>query len=802
MKSNGAKKPRKGSKQQQKMEMQVEIICAVLFVLLLITILGEFKLTMIVGDVLVFAWRFLFGYLRYVLYGITGYLLYYGFRYKAFVKVGLKFFGFILVILTSQIFVTIIGYSDVDSVNNGIILFLEKISLDSVISSFDAGGIIGVIMFLYLRQLIGLAGVYVICLLLMLLGFSFILGKTLYEMINPPLRKTKSGINAAKETINSTIQTRRENRKKKLLYDVETEYDEIEMEDNFLENDIEYYDYEAIADISEEIDYMPITHTHHDIQQNEQIINDNPFEENENRNLNVDTTKNADNDENIEFINDVTQEEKSIAKTVKPYKMPNLRLLNAILRQQELYGHDRTKQMKLLQDTLDSFSINAKVTAVRVGPAITQYEVTLAPGVKVNRIVNLATDISLALAAKGVRIEAPIPGKAAVGIEVPNESVQMVGLQEVLKKGYQDKSQKLLVGLGRTISGEEVQVELNKMPHLLVAGSTGSGKSVCINTIIVSILLRATPDEVKFLMVDPKKVELNVYNDIPHLLAPVVTNPKKAAVALRKVVSIMEERYEIFADAFVRNLEGYNSYAEENDLEKLPYIVVIIDELSDLMVVAAKEVEESIMRLAQMARAAGIHMVVATQRPSVDVITGIIKSNIPSRIAFAVSSQIDSRTILDMSGAEKLVGKGDMLYLPAGEAMPIRVQGAFVSESEIEKIIDFLKMQNQNIEVKYDEELLKVEKTEVTEGMDFSDEIEDPLFIEAVKFAISIEMISISKLQRRFKMGFNRAARIMDEMIERGILGPAAGNKGRPVLIKDASELEQNSESINDEFEK
>jgi len=480
----------------------------------------------------------------------------------------------------------------------------------------------------------------------------------------------------------------------------------------------------------------------------------------------------------------------------KAYKIPGLQFLTKPdMHSKDNISTDRTVQRRILQETLDNFGVKATVTAVQVGPAVTQYEVTLAPGVKVSRIVNLSTDISLALAAKGVRIEAPIPGKSAVGIEVPNESVQMVSLYEALRKGYQDKSKKLLVGLGRTIDGSEVQIEINKMPHLLVAGATGSGKSVCVNTIIMSILLRATPDEVKFLMIDPKKVELNVYNDIPHLLAPVVTNPKKAAVALRKVVAIMDERYEIFADAFVRNMEGYNEYARKNDLEEMPYIVVIIDELSDLMVVASKEVEESIMRLAQMARAAGIHMIVATQRPSVDVITGVIKSNIPSRIAFAVSSQVDSRTILDGSGAEKLVGKGDMLYLSAGENKPLRVQGAYVSEEEIEKIVDFVKEQQESV---YDKSLLEVatQSVEATADELFPETNEvDELLEEAIQFAISIEMISTSKLQRRFRIGFNRAARIMDDMIEKGILGPSEGNKGRRVLIKDINEIHQRQQN-------
>lgn len=798
------KKKRNTKKRQQQKTIQIEIIVVVLFVILLVAILGEFGLTMIVGDILSFAFKYLFGFFRFIMYGIFVYTLYFLFRYKKFFDLNVKFFGVIIILVSLLLLVTIPGYIQSATFQEAFTSFSEHISLTSPNSLLDAGGIFGVSMYGLCKQYIGLAGVIILAGILLLIGFAMYLGKTLYEMIHPPVEITRTGIENVKQSIAQSIQER----KAKKIYDVEAFYDD-EDEDNtdyFDETDEDEYEDDEIAtdfntdttyqiepEIYEQydadeylpsVDYDDTTESYSDADYFEPASTylDNP----------------ASHDSSVEEIPDeqvdIAFTADSVATTpkkLKPlYRLPSLNFLTKPdASNKQGLSTDRTIQKRLLQETLDNFGVKATVSSVQVGPAVTQYEVTLAPGVKVSRIVNLSTDISLALAAKGVRIEAPIPGKAAVGIEVPNDTVQMVTLYEALRKGYQDKTRKLLVGLGRTINGDEVQIEINKMPHLLVAGATGSGKSVCVNTIIMSILLRATPDEVKFLMIDPKKVELNVYNDIPHLLAPVVTNPKKAAVALRKVVAIMDERYEIFADAFVRNMEGYNDYARKNDLEEMPYIVVIIDELSDLMVVASKEVEESIMRLAQMARAAGIHMIVATQRPSVDVITGVIKSNIPSRIAFAVSSQVDSRTILDGSGAEKLVGKGDMLYLSAGENKPLRVQGAYVSEEEIEKVVEFVKNQQ---ETTYDQTLLEVatQSEDFTANELFPETTEvDELFEEAVQFAISIEMISTSKLQRRFRMGFNRAARIMDEMIERGILGQSEGNKGRKVLIKDISEL-------------
>ncbi|MHC0037143.1 DNA translocase FtsK [Pseudoneobacillus sp. C159] len=439
-----------------------------------------------------------------------------------------------------------------------------------------------------------------------------------------------------------------------------------------------------------------------------------------------------------------------------------------------------------LERTFQSFGVKARVTQVHLGPAVTKYEVHPDVGVKVSKIVSLSDDLALALAAKDIRIEAPIPGKSAIGIEVPNSEVAMVSLREVLEAKQNDKpDSKLLIGLGRDITGEAVLAELNKMPHLLVAGATGSGKSVCINGIITSILMRAKPHEVKLMMIDPKMVELNVYNGIPHLLAPVVTDAKKASQALKKVVNEMERRYELFSHTGTRNIEGYNDYIRRINLEEgekqplLPYIVVIVDELADLMMVASSDVEDSITRLAQMARAAGIHLIIATQRPSVDVITGVIKANIPSRIAFAVSSQTDSRTILDMGGAEKLLGRGDMLFLPVGASKPIRVQGAFLSDSEVEDAVEFVIGQQK---AQYQEEMIPEDVPEATGAVD------DELYEEAVELIIEMQTASVSMLQRRFRIGYTRAARLIDEMEARGVVGPYEGSKPRVVLISKSKE--------------
>ena len=489
-----------------------------------------------------------------------------------------------------------------------------------------------------------------------------------------------------------------------------------------------------------------------------------------------------------EKVKEVLQLEHTITQEDENYEFPPVQLLSEPEKKVNRGSKKAvTDTAAKLQKTLYSFGVSAKVENVSVGPAITRYELKPAEGVRVSKIANLADDIALNLAAQSIRIEAPIPGKQAVGIEIPNKENEVVHLREMIESDeFQNHKSKLAFGLGKDVAGEPVIADIAKMPHVLVAGATGSGKSVCINTLIASIIYKAKPSEVKLLMVDPKVVELSVYNGIPHLLIPVVTDPKKAAGALAWAVQEMENRYQVFAGKGVRDIKGYNEVAKKEQTGTLPQIVIIIDELADLMMVASKDVEDSICRLAQKARAAGMHLVIATQRPSVDVITGIIKANIPSRISFAVSSQVDSRTILDMVGAEKLLGKGDMLFYPSGAPKPVRVQGAFVSDKEVEKIVDFIKA---NGEVTYNEEILEqienANKTDKELEMENAEEDDgtDPLLMEAIDTVVDTRQASTSFIQRRFKVGYARAGRIIDQMEERGIISGYQGSKPREVLM-------------------
>lgn len=490
------------------------------------------------------------------------------------------------------------------------------------------------------------------------------------------------------------------------------------------------------------------------------------------------------------------------------YEFPSIELLNKppVPKDEDISAELNTNGRTLV-DTLQSFNVQTKIVDISRGPAVTRYELQPASGVKISKITTLADDIALNLAAAGVRIEAPIPGKAAVGVEIPNKVVSMVGMRELISSStFKSSKSKLTVVLGKDISGEVTVADLAKMPHLLIAGSTGSGKSVCINSFIISILYNAKPSEVRLLMIDPKVVELGIYNGIPHLLVPVVTDARKAAGALGWAVNEMTKRYKIFADNNVRDIYSYNEFVEQEaaksaekaeTLEKMPQIVIVIDELSDLMMAAPNEVEDYICRLAQMARAAGMHLVIATQRPSVDVITGIIKANIPSRIALAVSSQIDSRTILDMSGAEKLLGRGDMLFSPAGSSKPTRVQGCYVTDKEIEKVIKYVKSSQQS---DYDNNIAKeIEKNSARENLKTSDEKfdvkVDPVMKEAIKCVVEAGQASTSFLQRRLRVGYARAGRLIDEMEQMGIVGPHEGSKPRQVLINYQQFLEMNINS-------
>jgi len=510
-------------------------------------------------------------------------------------------------------------------------------------------------------------------------------------------------------------------------------------------------------------------------------------------------------DNNNNSNNNIEVKEEVINNDVKPnenYKLPPISLLDIPKKAKNNNQAGIEDNIKKLEEVLREFGIIGHVVEVTVGPAITQYELELRAGTKLSKLTSINKEISLALAKKDVRIQAPIPGKSTVGIEISNENPAIVYVREIMEKLISEKSNnKLMVALGKDILSHPKYCEINKTPHLLVAGATGSGKSVCINCILISILMIAKPDEVKLLLVDPKKVELSIFNGIPHLLAPVVTDPKKASVALAKIVKEMEDRYDLFEENKVKNISSYNEMIEKKNqnlsedakIKKMPYIVVVVDELADLMLVASKEVEDSIMRITQMARAAGIHLIIATQRPSTDVITGIIKANIPSRISFAVSSGIDSRTILDMTGAEKLLGRGDMLFLPMGESTPTRIQGAWITEEEVKRVVDYTIGQQKAI---YDEKLLNLNSeptSKIDANTDVKEEYEDPLYDDIVEFVITSGKASASLIQRRFKLGYNRAARIVDLLEERGIIGPQNGSKPREVLVK----IESNS---NDEI--
>lgn len=496
------------------------------------------------------------------------------------------------------------------------------------------------------------------------------------------------------------------------------------------------------------------------------------------------------NSNDIDNDNVMQNYNEQVKHSTREYRLPSLDILdNPDIAKKVNSNTFVTEKKNSLERVLNDFQIKGRVVEIHVGPAVTQYEVQIPNGTKVSRIVNINKEIALALAAKDVRIQAPIPGKSTIGVEIPNPVISSVRIKEVVANVPKtQEGAKILVSLGKDIMGRVQTADISKMPHLLVAGSTGSGKSVCINSFIATILLKYRPDEVKLVMVDPKKVELSNYNGIPHLLCPVITDPKQANLALQRIVAEMERRYEVFSDEGVKNIAGYNEKIDKKNknsnvkIPKMPYMVVIIDELADLMLVAAKEVEDSIMRITQMARAAGIHLIVATQRPSTDVITGVVKANIPSRIAFAVATQIDSRTILDMSGAEKLLGKGDMLYLPMGENAPIRIQGCFISDDEIRRLIEYVSKEES---VLYDETILQVNNVDDHNPVSGDKEtFDDPMYNEIVEYVISTGKASASLLQRRFRLGYNRAARIIDLLEERGIIGPQNGSKPRDVLVK------------------
>ncbi len=590
----------------------------------------------------------------------------------------------------------------------------------------QGGGIIGAVFAVLFVMALTLDGTRVVCFALIICGLIMFTGVSIYDAIN----WIKEKMTKAKQVREELKEARREEKRQQILK--ENEEDE---EDNKL--------------VISSIDELK--------ENNEQSTTDN-----------METIPN------------------------KGYMLPSTTILNKPKKVNNKANEEAIKQnVKDIEQVLNDFNIEGKVVAANIGPSVTQYELEIKSGTKVSKITGIHREMALELGAKEVRIQAPIPGKKTVGVELPNKVTTPVAIREILEAIPENKKDnKLLVALGKDIMGKPRFCEIDKTPHMLVAGSTGSGKSVCINSMLVSILMRAKPNEVRLVLVDPKKVELSMYNGVPHLLTPVVTDAKKANIVLQKIVQIMEDRYDTFSDSGTKNIKGYNKYVDkENEkrpdddkLKHMEYIVVIIDELADLMLVAAKEVEDSIMRITQMARAAGIHLIVATQRPSTDVITGVVKANIPSRISFAVSSSIDSRTILDMSGAEKLLGKGDMFFLPQGENIPIRIQGTFVDDDEIKKVVDYAISQQK---ARYDTNLeVSNEDKGSTTMLDKKDDYEEPLYDEIVEFVITQGKASASLLQRRFRLGYNRAARCIDLLEERGIVGPPNGSKPREVLVK------------------
>lgn len=600
----------------------------------------------------------------------------------------------------------------------------------------QGGGVIGALFGVTLVKLLSITGANVVSIVLMVCGFIMFTGITLYD-----IAKT------LKKGVKKTVELKNKAKVK----------EEIKKVEDFFEKDNKPVVSTDVQD-KEGKDNRVIISSVDELIKDEEIKPD--F-----------------NDEDIEILD------------VKDYSFPPITLLKKNTKNNSKENQELVKNtIPVLQEVFKDFGIDAKVVAVNIGPSVTQYEMEVKAGTKLSKVISLDRELALALAAKSVHIQAPIPGKKTIGIETPNKVNTMVSVRELLEaipKSLSDS--KLLVTLGKDILGKPVFCEINKTPHLLVAGATGSGKSVCINSMLVSILMRTKPDEVKLVLVDPKKVELSIYNGVPHLLTPVVTDPRKANIVLKKIVAEMDRRYDLFEQSGTKNIAGYNTYIDKKNktkdeygqIKKMPYIVVIIDELADLMLVAAKEVEDSIMRITQMARAAGIHLIVATQRPSTDVITGVVKANIPSRISFSVSSSIDSRTILDMTGAEKLLGKGDMLFLPQGENIPLRVQGTFISDDEIKSVVDYTIAQQK---VHYD---VSMENNEVgtTTGVEM-DATEEPLYNDIVEFVVTQGKASASLLQRRFKIGYNRAARAIDILEERGIVGPSNGSKPREVLFK------------------
>lgn len=749
---------RKSKQEQVSEELKLRIIC--LFFIFLV-IIAAMQLG-VIGDHLNYVFMYVFGNLNGIIYLTCILLLGYIVIKADFPKFnGPKAVGLYLLFIGLTLFISatpsLTGIKVIQSYFNQ--------------APLNRGGLLGAVLYGFLSALFDYMGAIIAAVFIVVTGIILLGSKFYFEHKKEIQKRAKNNFNKTKDSLKQHSNYFGNFFKKK--QNKTTFFDDAIFEDDETPTTI-------FEEIAKEDVTLPQAFTFNDEHQEIEIVDKEPPIPSVDEEL---------------VQNDQSQIEEPVIEhnTNKNYHLPPLSLLhNVVNKKQGENKNHAVESAERLTAVLNEFGVHASINNISIGPSITKYELKLETGTRVNKIMSLQDDIKLALAAKDIRIEAPIPGKPAVGVEIPNLVSSMVSFKEVFKNipdKYKDN--KLVVPLGKDVNGQVIYAELNKMPHLLIAGATGSGKSVCVNTIISSILMRAKPDEVKLILVDPKKVELSNYNGVPHLLAPVVTDPKKAAATLRETVSEMERRYDLFAGANVRKIETYNQYVEkknqENDaehqLEKLPYIVVILDEVADLMMVASKDVEDCIMRIAQLARAAGIHLIVATQRPSTDIITGVIKANIPSRIAFAVSSSIDSRTILDCTGAEKLLGKGDMLFLPMGSNSPIRVQGAYVDDSEVEAITYYTTKQQ---EASYDERYTNVKPISAVAAS--KEEQEDEEYEMCRAFVIQAQKASTSLLQRQFRIGYNKAARIIDQLEADGIIGPQIGSKPREVYVRGYNE--------------
>lgn len=777
-------KTKKSQKKKQAVENEV-LVYVYALVLITLSIIGGLQIGFI-GQLTTSIIKYVFGNLYGILYGIVIIFSLLLMLKKSIKEIPVKYIIGAAVILLAWI---IAASLPDDERMKGLDIFSQFIRSSMQIMNGEVaakGGLIGAFLVSLCTFLFDYVGTIIIIYAMGILGVIFLLSGRLFTNLKQGVTSLKKPWSIMKSNA-SEQKVKRQKRKAEKESKLD-DMDEIEHQKPASEN---INDTSIFGKINIEERVKPGQVSFLDVDDDFDIVTDQRTSDiSENEIRETQGTKKDQKQEEDQRIIDSTIGQKdtfvsSFVQDYTSYRLPRISLLKESGRRGK-----NVENMKAANDSgrrlieiLDQFGVRATLMATHIGPSVTKFEIKPDLGVRVNKISNLQHDIKMALAAKDIRIEAPIPGKSAVGIEIPNVEKTTVGMKELMKnipETYEDK--KTLFALGKDLMGNCVYGELHKMPHLLIAGATGSGKSVCVNSIITSILMRAKPDEVRMLLVDPKKVEFTPYKQIPHLLGPIITDGEEANRALKVIVAMMDKRYELFSLAGVRNITSYNTYLDhhpEEQLEKLPWIVVVIDELADLMLVAAKEVEASIQRITQLARAAGIHLIVATQRPSVDVITGIIKANIPSRIAFAVSSAVDSRTILDQAGAEKLLGNGDMLYIPVGDTVATRVQGVFVSDAEVQAICDFVSGQAKP---KYEDAFLRLEIVDQTSATDQN--FTDPLFEEVKSFIISTRKASTSLIQRKFSIGYARAARLIDILEEQGVIGPSRGSKPREVLVR------------------